>query len=138
MRIVVAAQAVGIARAAFETALVYVRDRTQFERPIVVPECRQHARGYAYAHQRRPPADDPSRGAIAHRQLFASEITEWVCSKAIQIHGGYGYLKDYSVERHYRNARITQLYEVTSEILRMLITRSMQLRRSRARSCAAI
>ena len=58
-------------------------------------------------------------------KLFASEIAEWVSSKSIQIHGGYGYLEDYPVERHYRDARITQLYEGTSEIQRMLIARSL-------------
>src|SRR5690606_22256202 len=56
-------------------------------------------------------------------KLFASEIAEWVCSKAIQIHGGYGYTTDFPVERMYRDARVTQIYEGTSEIQRMLIAR---------------
>ena len=55
----------------------------------------------------------------------ASETAEWVCSKAIQVHGGYGYVRDYPVERHYRDARVTQIYEGTSEIQRMLIARSL-------------
>ena len=58
-------------------------------------------------------------------KLFASETAEWVCSKAVQIHGGYGYLEDYPVERHYRDARITQIYEGTSEIQRLLIARGL-------------
>jgi alkylation response protein AidB-like acyl-CoA dehydrogenase len=58
-------------------------------------------------------------------KLYASEMAERVCSKAIQIHGGYGYLEDYNVERHYRDARITQIYEGTSEIQRLLIARTL-------------
>ena len=59
-------------------------------------------------------------------KLFASEIAEYVCSKAIQIHGGYGYLEDYPVERYYRDARITQIYEGSSEIQRMVIARELK------------
>jgi alkylation response protein AidB-like acyl-CoA dehydrogenase len=59
-------------------------------------------------------------------KLFASEMAEKVCSKAVQIHGGYGYLEDYPVERYYRDARITQLYEGTSEIQRLLIARELR------------
>ena len=58
-------------------------------------------------------------------KLFASEMAEKVCSDAIQIHGGYGYLEDYPVERYYRDVRITQIYEGTSEIQRMLIAREL-------------
>ena len=58
-------------------------------------------------------------------KVFASEIAEKVCSDAIQIHGGYGYLEDYPVERHYRDARITQIYEGTSEVQRMVIARQL-------------
>jgi alkylation response protein AidB-like acyl-CoA dehydrogenase len=58
-------------------------------------------------------------------KLFASEAAEWICSKAIQIHGGYGYIEDFPVERHYRDARITQIYEGTSEIQRLLIAREL-------------
>ena len=58
-------------------------------------------------------------------KLFASEMAEQVCSDAIQIHGGYGYLEDYPVERHYRDARITQIYEGTSEVQRMVIARAL-------------
>lgn len=58
-------------------------------------------------------------------KLFASEMAEKVCSQAIQIHGGYGYLEDYPVQRFYRDARITQIYEGTSEVQRMIITRGL-------------
>ncbi len=58
-------------------------------------------------------------------KLYASEMAEFVCSKAIQIHGGDGFLEDYPVERHYRDARVTQIYEGTSEVQRMLIARSL-------------
>lgn len=58
-------------------------------------------------------------------KLFASEMAEWVCSKAIQIHGGYGYLEDFPVEKYYRDARITQIYEGSSEIQRLLIAREL-------------
>ena len=59
-------------------------------------------------------------------KLFASEMAEFVCSKAIQIYGGYGYLQDYPVERFYRDARITQIYEGTSEIQRLVIARALK------------
>ena len=59
-------------------------------------------------------------------KLFASEMAERVCSGAIQIHGGYGYLSDFDVERHYRDARLCQIYEGTSEIQRLLIARTLQ------------
>jgi len=58
-------------------------------------------------------------------KLAASETAMWVTTKAIQVHGGYGYIEDFPVERHYRDARITQIYEGTSEIQRMLIARSL-------------
>ena len=58
-------------------------------------------------------------------KFYASEMAEFVCAKAIQIHGGYGFLEDYPVERYYRDARVTQIYEGTSEVQRMLIARSL-------------
>ena len=67
----------------------------------------------------------PCLSEASQAKLYASELAEWVCSKAIQIHGGYGYLQDYPVERYYRDARITQIYEGTSEIQRMLIARGL-------------
>jgi alkylation response protein AidB-like acyl-CoA dehydrogenase len=70
-------------------------------------------------------AELPCLAEASQAKLFASEAAEWVCSKAIQIHGGYGFLQDYPVERHYRDARITQIYEGTSEIQRMIIARGL-------------
>ena len=67
----------------------------------------------------------PCLSEASQAKLYASELAEWVCSKAIQIHGGYGYLHDYPVERHYRDARITQIYEGTSEIQRLVIARDL-------------
>ena len=67
----------------------------------------------------------PCLSEASQAKLLASETAEWVCSKAIQVHGGYGYVRDYPVERHYRDARVTQIYEGTSEIQRMLIARSL-------------
>ncbi|MNV92949.1 Acyl-CoA dehydrogenase [compost metagenome] len=70
-------------------------------------------------------AGHPCLSEASQAKLFASEIAERVCSKAIQIHGGYGYLEDYPVERYYRDARITQIYEGSSEIQRLLIAREL-------------
>jgi alkylation response protein AidB-like acyl-CoA dehydrogenase len=67
----------------------------------------------------------PCLSEASQAKLYASELAEWVCSKAIQVHGGYGYIEDFPVERHYRDARVTQIYEGTSEIQRMLIARSL-------------
>ena len=67
----------------------------------------------------------PCLSEASQAKLFASELAEWGCTQAIQIHGGYGYLADYPVERHYRDARITQIYEGTSEIQRLLIARNL-------------
>ena len=68
----------------------------------------------------------PCLSEASQAKLFASEMAERVCSKAMQIHGGYGYLEDYPVERYYRDARITQIYEGTSEIQRMVIARELK------------
>ncbi|MNN47892.1 Acyl-CoA dehydrogenase [compost metagenome] len=70
-------------------------------------------------------AGEPCLSEASQAKLFASEIAEQVCSSAVQIHGGYGYLEDYPVERYYRDARITQIYEGSSEIQRMLIAREL-------------
>ena len=72
-------------------------------------------------------ASQPCLSEACQAKLYASEMAERVCSKAIQIHGGYGYLEDYNVERHYRDARITQIYEGTSEIQRLVIARTLTI-----------
>ncbi len=135
-RIGIAAQALGIARAAFEAALAYAKDRTQFGKKLIehAPvgnyladmHTRINAARLLILHAARLRTEGvPCLSEASQAKLYASELAEWVCSKAIQIHGGYGYLHDYPVERHYRDARITQIYEGTSEIQRMLIARSL-------------
>ena len=67
----------------------------------------------------------PCLSEASQAKLYASEIAEKVCSEAIQIHGGYGFLSDYLVQKYYRDARITQIYEGTSEIQRLIIARGL-------------
>jgi len=135
-RIGIAAQALGIARAAFEAALAYARERVQFGKPIIEHQSianqladmhtRLNAARLMILHAARlRSAEQPCLSEASQAKLFASEIAEQVCSSAIQIHGGYGYLEDYPVERYYRDARITQIYEGSSEIQRMLIAREL-------------
>jgi alkylation response protein AidB-like acyl-CoA dehydrogenase len=135
-RIGIAAQAIGIARAAFEAALAYSRTRRQFDRPIAefgsignmladMHVAINAARQLTHQAARMRGAGLPCLSEACQAKLFASEMAEQVCSRAIQIHGGYGYLEDYNVERHYRDARITQIYEGTSEIQRLVIARTL-------------
>jgi len=135
-RIGIAAQALGIARAAFEAALGYARERVQFGKPIAEHQSvanmladmhtRLNAARLLILHAARlKSAGHPCLSEASQAKLFASEMAERVCSKAVQIHGGYGYLEDYPVERYYRDARITQIYEGSSEIQRLLIAREL-------------
>jgi alkylation response protein AidB-like acyl-CoA dehydrogenase len=135
-RIGIAAQAVGIARAAFDAALAYSHTRKQFGRPIAefgsignmladMFTSINAARLLTHQAARLRSAGQPCLSEASQAKLYASEMAERVCSKAIQIHGGYGYLEDYDVERHYRDARITQIYEGTSEIQRLVIARAL-------------
>jgi alkylation response protein AidB-like acyl-CoA dehydrogenase len=136
-RIGIAAQALGIARAAFEAALAYARERVQFDKPIIEHQSvsnlladmhtRINATRLMVLHAARlRTAGRPCLSEASQAKLFASEMAEWVCSKAVQIHGGYGYLEDYPVEKYYRDARITQIYEGSSEIQRLLIARELR------------
>jgi alkylation response protein AidB-like acyl-CoA dehydrogenase len=136
-RIGIGAQALGIARAAFDAALAYAQTRKQFDKPIIEHQSignmladmhtRINAARMLVHHAARMRTEGmPCLSEASQAKLYASELAEWVCSKAIQIHGGYGYLEDYPVERHYRDARITQIYEGTSEIQRMLIARNLK------------
>ncbi len=135
-RIGIAAQALGIARAAMEAALAYAKERNQFGKKIIEHQSianlladmqtRINAARMLILHAAKMrDAGLNCLSEASQAKLFASELAEWVCSKAIQIHGGYGYLEDYPVERYYRDARITQIYEGTSEIQRMVIAREM-------------
>ena len=136
-RIGIASQAVGVARAAFEAALKYARERQQFGVPLTEHQSianmladmhtRINAARLLVVHAARlKSAGQRCLSEASQAKLFASEMAEEVCSRAIQIHGGYGYLEDYSVERLYRDARITQIYEGTSEVQRLLIARELK------------
>ena len=135
-RIGIAAQAVGMARAAYEAALDYARSRESFGRRIV----EHQAVGFRLADMatrvaaarlltleaaRLRDAGKPCLTEASMAKLFASEIAEQVCSDAIQIHGGYGYLRDFPVERIYRDVRVCQIYEGTSDVQRMVIARAL-------------
>jgi butyryl-CoA dehydrogenase len=134
-RIGVSAQALGIAQAALDASVAYAKERVQFGKPLAAQQaiqwmiadmatqvdaarllvyraawCIDHGRPYS------------TEGAMA--KLFASETATKVADRAIQIHGGYGYTESYPVERNYRDAKITELYEGTSEVQRMVISRS--------------
>ena len=135
-RIGIAAQSLGIARAALTSALDYAKSRVQFGRPIVEHQSignlladmhtRINAARMLILHAARMRTEGlPCLSEASQAKLYASELAERVCSNAIQIQGGYGYLQDYPVERHYRDARITQIYEGTSEIQRQLIVRRL-------------
>ncbi len=131
-RIGIAAQAVGIAQAAFEEALAYAREREQFGRPIAEFQAIQHyladmateldagrlltwKAAWAKDHRKRYTLE------AAQAKLFTSEMAQRVTNKALQIHGGYGYIREYNVERYFRDARITEIYEGTSEIQKLVI-----------------
>ena len=135
-RIGIAAQAVGIARSACEAALAYARERESFGKPIIehqavnfrladmatrIEVARQMVWHAAVLRDARRPCLKEASMA----KLFASEMAEQVCSDAIQIHGGYGYVADFPVERMYRDVRVTRIYEGTSEIQRMVIGRAI-------------
>jgi len=127
---------VGIARAAFDKALAYSRQRQQFGRPIGDFQAIQwkladmatsidaaslltYRAAYLRGRGKRASRE------IAMAKLFAAEAALEVTSEAIQIHGGYGYVRDYEVERLMRDARITQIYEGTSEVMRLVVASSL-------------
>jgi hypothetical protein len=135
-RIGIAAQAVGMARAAFEAALVYAKDRESFDQPLFDHQAVQFkladmatqieaARQLVWHAASMKDAGVPCLKEAAMAKLFASEMAEKVCSDAIQIHGGYGYLADFPVERIYRDVRVCQIYEGTSDIQKILIGRAL-------------
>lgn len=135
-RIGIAAQAVGMARKSFELARDYAADRQAFGKPIVsnqgvsfqladMATQIEAARQMVYLAAAKKDAGQACLREASMAKLFASEMVEKVCSQAIQILGGYGYLKDYPAERIYRDARICQIYEGTSEIQRLVIARDL-------------
>jgi alkylation response protein AidB-like acyl-CoA dehydrogenase len=136
-RIGIAAQSVGMARSAFEAALAYAQERQAFGAPIFdlqavsfrladmatkIEVARQAVLHAASLRQ----AGQPCLKEAAMAKLFASEMAERVCSDAIQVHGGYGYLNDFPVERIYRDVRVCQIYEGTSDIQRLIIARQLR------------
>ena len=135
-RIGIASQAVGMARAAFDAALRYSRDRVSFGQPIFQHQAVQFkladmatqiecARQMTHHAAALKDAGRPCLKEAAMAKLFASEMAERVCSDAIQVHGGYGYVSDFPVERIYRDVRVCQIYEGTSEVQKILIGRAL-------------
>jgi alkylation response protein AidB-like acyl-CoA dehydrogenase len=135
-RLGISAQAIGIARAALEYSTRYAAERRQFGKPIKEHQAIQFkladmamrvaaARSLLYAAAGARDRGQPITQFGAMSKLFASETAMWVTTQAIQIFGGYGYVKDYPVERLFRDAKATEIYEGTSEIQRVVIAREL-------------
>ena len=135
-RIGIASQSVGMARAAFEAALVYARERESFGKPIYEHQAVQFrladmatrieaARQLIWHAASMKDAGLPCLKEAAMAKLFASEMAERVVSEAMQIFGGYGYVTDFPIERIYRDVRVCQIYEGTSDIQKILIARAL-------------
>lgn len=136
-RIGIAAQALGIASGALELSLKYARERKTFGKPIFEHQAIQFklaematkieaARLLVYKAARLKDEHKDYVQAAAMAKLFASDVAMWATTEAVQIHGGYGYVKEYHVERLMRDAKITQIYEGTSEIQKLVIARELQ------------
>ncbi|MFM2187833.1 MAG: acyl-CoA dehydrogenase family protein [Burkholderiaceae bacterium] len=135
-RIGIAAQSLGMARAAFESALRYSKERVAFDKPIFEHQSVQFkladmatqieaARQLIHHAAALKDAGQPCLKEAAMAKLYASEMAERVCSDAIQVHGGYGYVSDFPVERIYRDVRVCQIYEGTSDVQKILIGRAL-------------
>jgi hypothetical protein len=138
-RLGIAAQAIGIARCALEHATVYAGERRQFGKPIKEFEAIQFkladmatqiaaARALLYQAAAAKDRGEQITQYSSMSKLFASETAMWVTTQAIQIFGGYGYVKEYPVERLFRDAKVTEIYEGTSEIQRIVIARELYSR----------
>ncbi|GAB3676455.1 acyl-CoA dehydrogenase family protein [Halopiger thermotolerans] len=136
-RIAIASQAVGLAQAALDDALEYATDREQFGQPIADHQAIAHklaemqtqvqaARLLARDAARKNEGDDVDPMAASMAKYFASEAAVDVTNEAVQIHGGYGYTTDFDVERYYRDAKVTTIYEGTSEIQKEIIARELR------------
>ncbi|OQY29390.1 MAG: acyl-CoA dehydrogenase [Candidatus Cloacimonetes bacterium 4572_55] len=133
----VAAQAVGLAQGAFELALNYARKREQFGQPIINNQAIQFlfadmgtrieaARGLVYHAARSVDAGTKDASKLAAMcKVFATDTAMWVTTEAVQVFGGYGYCRDYPIEKYMRDAKITQIYEGTNQIQRLVIGRSI-------------
>lgn len=134
-RIGISCQAIGIARAALEESVQYSRDRKQFEKPISEFQATQWkladmateldaahllAMRAAWLKEKKRPFSREASMA----KVFATESANRICNKAVQIHGGYGYIREFAAERHLRDVRVTMIYEGTSEVQRIVIARS--------------
>lgn len=135
-RITVGAEAVGIAQAALDASVSYAKERQQFGQRIAnfqaiswmladMATQIEAARVLTYYAADRQDKGLPFAKESAMAKLFASEVSSFVTNKAIQIHGGYGYTKDYPLERYLRDAKLTEIYEGTSEMMRMTIARAL-------------
>ena len=138
-RLGIAAQAIGIARSALEHATRYAAERRQFNQPIKEFEAIQFkladmatrvtaSRALLYSAAAAKDRGEPITQFSSMSKLFASETAMWVTTQAVQIFGGYGYIKDYPVERLFRDAKVTEIYEGTSEIQRIVIARELYAR----------
>jgi butyryl-CoA dehydrogenase len=139
-RIGIAAQSVGMATAALDYALAYAQEREQFGRPIFEHQAvgfrladlatrLEAARQLVLHAARLRDSAQPCLKEACMAKLFASETAEAICSGAMQTLGGYGYLRDYPVERIYRDVRVCQIYEGTSDVQRLLISRHLTVAR---------
>ncbi|WP_102348210.1 acyl-CoA dehydrogenase [Bacillus sp. Marseille-P3661] len=135
-RIGIAAQALGIADAAFDAAVSYAKDRKQFGKPIALQQgvgfkladmatAVEAAKLLVYRAAFLKQSNLPCRKEAAMAKLFASKTAVEVSTEAVQVYGGYGYTKEYPVERYFRDAKICEIYEGTSEIQRIVISRSL-------------
>lgn len=135
-RLGVAAQALGIAQAALDHAVAYAGEREQFGRPIknfeamafkLADMCTrvEASRGLLYRAAQAWDAGEPDMRLSSMAKLHASETAAWVTTEAVQVFGGYGYMRDYPVEKLFRDAKVTEIYEGTSEIQRLVIARTL-------------
>jgi alkylation response protein AidB-like acyl-CoA dehydrogenase len=138
-RLGIAVQAVGIARRALEHAVAYSAERRQFGQALREFEGVQFkladmatrveaARALAHVAAARRDRGEPITTAASMAKLFASEAAMWVTTQAVQLFGGYGYMRDFPVEKLFRDAKATEIYEGTSEIQRILVARGLYAR----------
>jgi hypothetical protein len=135
-RVAAAAQAIGVARAAHDAALAYARERQAFGKPILEHQAVafrlaemateiEVARQMCHHVARLKVAGVRCVKEASMAKLYASQMSERVCSAAIQVHGGYGYVNDFPVEKYYRDARVFQIYDGTNEVQKILISREL-------------
>jgi alkylation response protein AidB-like acyl-CoA dehydrogenase len=135
-RIGISAQAIGIARAALDESVRYAKDRKQFDQPIADFQAIQwkladskveldaaHLLCMRAASLKEAGAPFSREASMA--KLYASEAANRICNRAVQVHGGYGYTREFAAERHLRDARVTMIYEGTSEVQRIVVARNV-------------